>query len=64
MISTSFNKVNLAGRMERPAFAHPVPLPLGIACDYHALRQQVRRQGVPAQRPRQGHKPPPDGSGN
>jgi hypothetical protein len=33
--------------MERAAPAHPVPLPVGVAGDRHALRQQVRREGVP-----------------
>lgn len=56
--------VFLSGRMERAALAHPVPLPVGVAGDRHALRQQVRREGVPAQRPRPRHQPPPHGSGN
>jgi len=50
--------------MERPASAHPVPLPVGVAGDRHALRQEIRREGVPAQRPHPRHQPPPDGSGN
>jgi len=32
----------LSGRMERPASAHPVPLPVGVAGDRHALRQEIR----------------------
>ncbi|CAD6202227.1 unnamed protein product [Miscanthus lutarioriparius] len=39
--------VFLSGRMERAALAHPIPLPVGVAGDRHALRQQVRREGVP-----------------
>lgn len=50
--------------MERAASADPVPVPVGVAGDRDAVRKQIRRQGVPAARPRQGNQPPAHGSGN